>query len=144
MQKLPHRYQVSASSEQEGSVEVSASGLPTLSTAPPAEFGGPGDQWSPETLLTAALADCFILTFRAVARASKLDWRSLRCEAEGTLDRAEGKTRFVEFTLRAELSIPEDGDAEQAHRLLEKAERACLITSSLSGECKLSTEVRAV
>jgi organic hydroperoxide reductase OsmC/OhrA len=31
------------------------------------QLGGPGGQWSPETLLVAAAAECFILTFRAVA-----------------------------------------------------------------------------
>jgi hypothetical protein len=33
----------------------------------PREFDGRGNQWSPESLLAAALADCFVLSFRAVA-----------------------------------------------------------------------------
>ena len=74
MQDLPHRYNVSASAEAEGNIVLQAENLPQLVSAPPAQFGGPGDQWSPEDLLVASIADCFILTFRAVARASKLDW----------------------------------------------------------------------
>ena len=70
MEELPHHYIVSSSASSEGSVLVEAVGLPSLETAPPAEFGGPGDKWSPESLLVAAVADCFILTFRAIARAS--------------------------------------------------------------------------
>ena len=44
-----------------------------------AEFGGPGDLWSPETMLAGAVAGCFILTFRAAARASSasIPWRKL-------------------------------------------------------------------
>jgi len=64
---------------------------------------GPGDRWSPETLLVGALADCFILTFRAVANASSLPWIRLRCEAEGVLDRVERMTRFTAVTLVPQL-----------------------------------------
>ena len=74
MQDLPHHYNVSADAEAEGNIILKADNMPQLISAPPAEFGGPGDQWSPEHLLVAAVADCFILTFRAVARASKLEW----------------------------------------------------------------------
>jgi hypothetical protein len=37
----------------------------------------------------AAVADCFALTFRAVAKASQLQWTKLLCDADGTLDRSE-------------------------------------------------------
>ena len=77
MQDLPHHYQVNASAEVDGNVVLKADDLPQIITAPPAEFGGPGDQWSPETLLVGAVANCFVLTFRAIARASKLDWSNL-------------------------------------------------------------------
>jgi organic hydroperoxide reductase OsmC/OhrA len=43
--------------------------VPTLSTATPEEFGGPGDAWSPELLLLGAVESCFLFTFRAVAHA---------------------------------------------------------------------------
>lgn len=131
MQDLPHHYRVAASAHSEGLVALEASGLETLQTAPPAEWGGSGDRWSPETLLVAAVADCFVLTFRAVARASQLAWTELRCDAEGVLDRVERKTRFTGIALRAHLSVPAGTDVEKATRLLEKAERGCLITSSL-------------
>mgnify|MGYP003339189807 CR=1 FL=1 len=55
------------------------------------------------SLLCAAVADCFVLSFRAVARASKLDWTHLDCHVEGTLDRAEGTTRFTRYLTRATL-----------------------------------------
>src|SRR5438034_459518 len=97
MQPHPHRYGVHVSAATEGSVSVESGGLPTLRTAPPAQYGGPGDQWSPETLLVAAAADCFVLTFRAVAAASKLGWRRVECDAEGVLDRRDGVVRFTEL-----------------------------------------------
>lgn len=141
MQDLPHHYLVFANSENEGNIALKADDLPQLISAPPAEFGGPGDQWSPEHLLVASVADCFILTFRAIARASKLEWSNLECSAEGTLDRVERITRFTAFTVRATLHVPEGTDSDKARRLLEKSEAACLITNSLSAEVRLEAGV---
>ena len=141
MQQLPHHYSVAAVADAEGDVTLESDRLPSLVTAPPAEFGGPGDRWSPETLLVAAIADCFILTFRAIARASKVSWISLRCEAEGTLDRVERVTQFTGFLLRASLQLPASANAEQAHRLLERAEQSCLISNSLKGSSRLEATV---
>lgn len=141
MDAFPHRYEVQAAAKAEGSVTIASAGVPSLSTAAPTQFGGPGDQWSPETLFVAAAADCLILTFRAVATASKLQWLALECDAEGVLDRVEGANRFTELRMRARLTLPAGGDIERGHRLLEKAEKACLITNSMNLEPALSTEV---
>ena len=67
MKAFPHRYTITARSATAGNVRLGGERLPDLESASPAEFGGPGDQWSPETLLVAAVGDCFIMTFRAVA-----------------------------------------------------------------------------
>jgi len=143
MNELPHHYIVRASGGPDAEVSVSADGLETISSAPPAEFGGPGDRWSPETLLAAAVADCFILSFRAVARASRLTWTSLECEVDATLDREDRVTRFTAFSLHATLEVPADTDAAKARRLLDKAENNCLVTNSLSSEVHLDAEVIA-
>src|SRR5690606_30234776 len=105
--------------------------LESIHSAPPVEFGGPGDRWSPETLLVAAVADCFLLTFRAIANVSKFPWTSLTCEAHGTVDRIERVTQFTALTLRARLRLPPGANEEQARRMVQKAEESCLITNSL-------------
>jgi organic hydroperoxide reductase OsmC/OhrA len=144
MQVYPHRYNVHAAAETEGSVILGSEGLPSLATAPPPQYGGPGGHWSPETLLVAATADCFVLSFRAIATASKLPWNDLECHAEGVLDRADGVVRFTELHLQARLTLPAGGDAERAKRLLDKAEKACLVTNSLKLEPTLTMEVSCV
>ena len=141
MQDLPHHYQVSANAEVDGNVALKADDLPQLISAPPAEFGGPGDQWSPEHLLVASVADCFILTFRAVARASKLEWSGIESSAVGILERVDRVTRFTSFTVSATLTVPAGTDIDKARRLLEKSEAACLITNSLSAETHLKADV---
>jgi peroxiredoxin-like protein len=141
MQDLPHHYRVSASANADSPVKLTAENLPEIATAAPAEFGGPGDKWSPEALLMGAVADCFILSFRAIARASKLDWNELECEAAGTLDRVERVTRFTAISVNATLTVPEGTDVEKAEKLLHKAEQSCLITNSLIADSSLSTTV---
>lgn len=141
MKPLPHHYSVAAQAAAKGSVELTAPGLPSIESAPPAEYGGPGDQWSPESLLVAAVADCFVLTFRAIARASKLDWTRLDCRAEGTLDRVDHGTRFVAMRIVADLTLPPAGGEEVAHRLLEKAENTCLVTNSLDLSVDLDVNI---
>lgn len=141
MQKLPHRYVVAANANPSHDVTVEGRRLPPLLTATPAEFGGPGDRWSPETLLVASVADCFALTFRAVASASKLPWVSLRCEVEGDLGRGDHGMRFSAFRIRAELRVPEGTDPAEARRLLVRAEQACLVTNSLKAETVLNPDV---
>jgi len=144
VQDYPHHYAVSAASRSDSNVELSSPGLENLQSAGPAEFGGPGDLWSPETLLVAAVADCFVLSFRAIARASKMDWISLSCDAVGDLNRIDKVTQFTGFTLRVVLEVPEGTREEKAMRLLEKAERSCLITNSLIADSHLDAEVKEV
>jgi organic hydroperoxide reductase OsmC/OhrA len=141
MHPYPHVYTVQGSSRPEGDVPVSSAGLPELVTAPPAEFDGPGDRWSPETLLCAAVADCFMLSFRGVARAQKLAWTSLQCEVQGTLDRVEGKTRFTQMLVRAALLVPEGTDHDKALKAMGRAEHVCLISNSLVAERRVEATV---
>lgn len=142
MQDFPHRYHVTAAAaEAEREVQLTADRLAPLRSASPAEFDGPGDRWSPETFLTAAVGDCFILTFRAVARASKLPWTSLRCEVTGTLDRVDRVTQFTAVEVRAHLAVPAGVDPEAARRALDKAERSCLISNSLKAAVHLESEI---
>jgi len=141
MHPFPHQYLVSISGAPTGNVTLRSPGLASLASAPPKEFGGPGDQWSPETLLTAALVDCFVLSFRAVAAASKFEWLQLDCDAEGTLDRIDRVSQFTRFVIKARLTVPAGADVERAKKLLEKAEQVCLISASLKAERHLQLEV---
>ncbi len=141
MHPYPHLYTVSAAGSSTGNVSVTAAQLPTLETAPPPEFDGPGGVWSPETLLCASLADCFLLTFRAVARLAKLEWRRVECRVEGVLDRVERVSQFTRFRTFATLTVPPGTDVAKARELLERAEHTCLISNSVRGTRALEAQV---
>jgi organic hydroperoxide reductase OsmC/OhrA len=141
MHPYPHTYVAAAAGTAVGPVSVDSEQLPSLSTAPPPQFDGPGGAWSPETLLCAATADCFILTFRALSRAARLEWVRLTARVEGTLERVERVSYFTRFTTFATLVIGPGTDPAAARALLERAERDCLIGNSLRGARSLEAQV---
>ena len=141
MKPLPHTYSAQLSGGSEGYAVVSVPGIPELRTAPPADFDGPGDAWSPEHLLMAAVETCFLFTFQAVARASKLEFTSLQLAGEGIVDRKDGATRFTQIVLRPRLTLPAGGDRDRALRIIEKSEKACLVSASMSTPIRLEPEI---
>ena len=141
MKTLPHRYATHIVGGPEGHATLSSGGVPDLLTAPPLEFDGPGDAWSPEQLLLAAVEACFVLTFRAVAQASRLEFASIGVEAEGIVDRVGGVTRFTEIVLRPRVALPAGTDSVRVQRALEKAERACLVSASLATPIRLEPHI---
>jgi organic hydroperoxide reductase OsmC/OhrA len=140
-QLYPHSYEATASAEPAGTVSVASPLLEPLSTAPPAQFGGPGSLWSPETLLVASIANCFVLTLRALARAAGFGWLRVECRVEGVLERVEGVTQFSRFVTEATLTVPPGTEEAAARRLLERAEHGCLIANSLRGARRLEATV---
>ena len=120
---------------------VASARLETLRTAPPAEFGGPGNLWSPETLLVASIANCFVLTLRALTRAAGFSWLGVECRVEGILERVEGITQFSRFVTHADLTVPNGADEAAARRFLERAEHGCLIANSLRGARRLEATI---
>lgn len=141
MHPFPHHYKVRVSAAPEGALRLEGEGLPALESLPPPEFDGPGGYWSPETLLLAAVGDCVMLTFRAIARGSRFEWREIAADVEGTLERVEGNSRFTQIHARVRLVVPAGADLARARALLEKAEKGCLISNSLTAVRHLECEV---
>jgi len=141
MKPLPHHYRIRLAGGPSGYATLSVQGAPDLRSAPPADFDGPGDAWSPEHLLLAAVETCFLFTLQTVAAASRISFSSLDLSSEGTVDRADGVTRFTEIVLRPRLRVPPGTDEARARRVLEKSEKACLVSASLSTPIRLEPEI---
>ena len=143
MQAFPHRYSVSAGRAIGGNETTLMSGdLPAIPSAPPAEFDGPGDRWSPETLLVAAIADCYLLTFCAVASFARFRWNALSCQC-----RRRRRSRRSGHAVRRgrhharSSTCPAGTDVEHAERLLLSAKHACLVTNSLHAIVRLEATI---
>ena len=140
MKPLPHHYQVCVESRPESWAEISSVGLTPLSSAPPAEFDGPGHGprrrywWVPLPIVLSSPSS-------PLPSSARFTWSRIRCDGEGVLDRAEQPLRFTDVRLRVRLEVPADSDPERARRLLEKAEKACLVGNSLRFSPVLESEV---
>ena len=140
--KFTYRAAAHWTNHKRGIVEADASIPRTINFAAPPEFGGEPGLWTPEHLFLAAVSTCFIATFRAVAEASKMDIHGLEVPVEGTVEKQEGGFRFSNIILRPSLTILREEDRERAGRLLEKAERACMIARSISATIVLEAKIQ--
>jgi peroxiredoxin-like protein len=131
-----HEYRVNAFSAGARNGVVQAEGvLSSISFSAPPEFSGEPGRWTPEHFLVAAVASCFVSTFYGIAERSLFEFRSLSLDAEGTLNNEDGVWHFTEIRLRPLVTILREEDGDLAIRLLEKAEKSCLIARSL--HCKV-------
>jgi peroxiredoxin-like protein len=123
--------------------DLSAPNLPDLEVDAPPEFKGQAGVWTPEHLFVASVNSCFMTTFLAIAENSKLDFVSLRVGAKGKLEKLDGQGfMMTEIILRPRLVLHQASGAERALRILEKAERNCLISNSVKTKIVLQPEIR--
>jgi organic hydroperoxide reductase OsmC/OhrA len=60
---------------------------------------------------------------------------------EGTIEKQEGGFRFTKIVLRPSVAIDRAEDRERAQRLIDKAERACLVSRSLSAQISVEADI---
>jgi len=125
--------------------DLSAQTLPTLTVDAPPEFKGREGTWTPEHLFVGAVSSCFMTTFAAIAENSKLDFESFKTSAEGTLEKTDGHGLMItEIVLHPILTVRDAADISRANRILEKAEKHCLIANSAKTQIRLEPEVKVL
>ncbi|WP_405397054.1 OsmC family protein [Maribacter sp. Asnod2-G09] len=113
-----------------------------IEVATPPEFpGGMPNIWSPEHLFTAAVSSCLMTTFLAISEYSKLEFVSFKCESKGILEKVDGKFVISEILLFPEVVITDESKRERAERILEKSEKACLISNSITSKITMETKI---
>jgi organic hydroperoxide reductase OsmC/OhrA len=142
MPQLPIYYENGIEWTGENKGLLSVTGLPSLQVATPPEFGGQEGFWSPEHYFVAAVNACVMTTFLAIARLSKLEYESYQAQATGKLEKPEGEGyRITEIIIRPTLVISQSKDLERAGRILQKAEKQCLISNSIKAVVRLEPQI---
>ncbi len=114
---------------------------PAIHFSAPPEFQGEAGIWTPEHFFTSAIAACFISTFQAIAAYSKFEADGVEVSVEGQVEKGDGGFRFTRVTVRPVLTIHNEADRERGLRLLEKSEKACLVSRSLQSEIVLEPKI---
>ncbi|HEX9827387.1 MAG TPA: OsmC family protein [Flavobacteriaceae bacterium] len=113
-----------------------------IEIATPPEFSsGMPNIWSPEHLFTAAVSSCLMTTFLAIAENSNLKFKSFKCGSKGVLDKVDGKFVMSEVLLFPEVVIADENQRERAERILEKSEKACLISNSITSKVTMESKI---
>ena len=138
-----HTYNVNLSWKEDRLGEISSPELnSTIEVATPPQFPkGIEGIWSPEHLFTAAVNSCFMTTFLSIAENSKLEFTHFSCDGEGKLEQIEGKFLMTEILLKPKLTLSNSSDKEKAERILQKSEKACLISNSIQAKVVLETSI---
>ncbi|WP_289023906.1 OsmC family protein [uncultured Salegentibacter sp.] len=138
-----HEYRVDLTWKEDRKGEVSSPELSDIiETATPPDFPkGIPNIWSPEHFLVAAVESCLMTTFLAIAENSKLEFVSFKSQAIGKLDKVDGKFQMTEIILKPVLEISNENNAERAKRILDKSEKACLISNSIKSKIILEPKI---
>lgn len=135
-------YHLSASSTTlRSGVVVVEEVQPSITFSAPPEFQDEPGRWTPEHLFLASIAGCYVSTFSGIASFSKFEFLSLDVQLDGTIEKDEGGWRFTQVNLRPRLKISLAKDREKASRLMEKAEKTCLIARSVTSRLILEPEI---
>jgi peroxiredoxin-like protein len=140
---MSHQYNVNLKWNEGRVGEVFSPELNTkIEVATPPQFPkGVECVWSPEHFFTAAVNSCFMTTFLAIAENSRLEFKEFNCNAVGVLYQVEGKFLMMEVILNPTLVITKEKDKEKALSVLDKSEKACLISNSITSKVSLNPTV---
>ena len=145
MDKHVYNVNISWTQDRKGmmcSPELETNESNCIEVATPPEFDkGIPNIWSPEHLFTAAVSGCLMTTFLAIAEYSKLEFVSFKCGSKGILEKVDGKFVISEVLLFPEVVITDESKRERTERILEKSEKACLISISINSKITMETKI---
>ena len=129
-----HNYEVNLQWNSERKGTLSSPVLPIqIETATPPDFPkGIKDIWTAEHLFIAAVNGCFMQTFLAIADNSHLEIISFDCNAVGIVETVNEKLAVSKITLKPKVGIKSADQEEQLRKILEMADRECLICNSVT------------
>jgi organic hydroperoxide reductase OsmC/OhrA len=122
--------------------ELSSPDFPSIKVATPPEFkNGVPNIWSPEHLFVASINICLMTTFLAIAENSNLEFISFSSEANGKLEKVDGKYMISEVELRPVVKIKDEKQKEKTLRIIDKSEKGCLISNSAKSKIILNPQI---
>jgi peroxiredoxin-like protein len=138
-----HLYNIAVKWEEGRRGILTSPELPeSITVATPPQFPkGEPNIWSPEHLYIAAANSCLMTTFLAIAENSGLEFISFDSSATGKLEKIEGSLIMSEIELKPVIIVKNQNDKERAQKIIEKSEKACLISNSMKSNIILNAEI---
>ena len=106
-------------------------GKPTVEVATPPEFGGPENIWTPEDLLTSAVATCIMTSALFFIDRAKIGLLSYKSNAVATMEKTATGLEITGVKVDVSVEVADAGQQEAARHAIEQAEKTCPISNSL-------------
>ncbi|MBP2076276.1 OsmC family protein [Oceanobacillus polygoni] len=109
----------------------------------PEEMDGPGIGTNPDEMLLGAAATCYIITLAAMIERADLPLDRMSLESEGIVDVTNGVFTYKKIIHRPTVSLQTRATDEQRRKLsklVEKAEKSCMISRAIQGNVELELE----
>ncbi|WP_010097627.1 OsmC family protein [Ornithinibacillus scapharcae] len=109
----------------------------------PTEMDGPGIGTNPDEMLLGAAATCYIITLAAMIERANLPLKEMSLESEGIVDVTNGVFTYKKIIHRPTVSltnVASDKDYELLEKLVQKAEKSCMISRAIQGNVALELE----
>ncbi len=127
--------------EQNKQANIIADGKPVISITVPGEFGGSGEQWTPEDLFLASVNSCIMMTFKAAADRSNLEVKEYQSRIESIIEVTGKGLAFSKISVKPNITVDSPQDKEKILQLMEKAKKRCLISNSIKAEIEITPQV---
>jgi organic hydroperoxide reductase OsmC/OhrA len=137
-----HKFDVSLKWDYETDSGIARAGsrMPLL-FGPPPEFGGTELTWSPEHLLAASVASCYITTFMSFAKRMKVIVTDFRISCKTEFEKKENGFEATRYLLRPLVEIHGNPGQQALDNLFEKAKKYCFISNSVKGEIVIEPNI---
>ena len=113
--------------------EISGPGKPVIPGSSDPAFHGDGSRYNPEEMLVAALSTCHMLWYLHLCAVNKIVVLEYEDHAEGTMgETADGGGRFLEATLKPQITVTKESNLETAKKLHHDAHEKCFIANSVN------------
>src|SRR5690606_12568840 len=121
---------------------IEAGNLKTKISIPP-EMEGPGVGTNPDEMLLGAAATCYIITLAAMIERANLPLKEMALESEGIVDVTNGVFTYKKIIHRPTVALTNNAsekDYTLLRKLVQKAEKSCMISRAIQGNVELALE----
>lgn len=125
---------------------IEAGNLKTKISIPP-EMEGPGVGTNPDEMLLGAAATCYIITLAAMIERANLPLKEMSLESEGIVDVTNGVFTYKKIIHRPTVALTNNAsekDYTLLRKLVQKAEKSCMISRAIQGNVELALEEKII
>ncbi|MCA0971105.1 OsmC family protein [Halobacillus litoralis] len=109
----------------------------------PKEMNGPDIGTNPDEMLLGAAATCYIISLAALIERAALPLEEMDMESEGIVDVTDGVFTYKKIIHKPRVVLKAEATEKhlsQLNRLVEKAEKSCMISRAIEGNVELEMD----